>query len=101
MLTCAGNHEKCSEPPEAASGGKHAMTSKCMRDGCCAILPDFGECIVKVDIHARIAGLEAENERMKAAITWVIKDAAYKPPEMIGDVAERWISRLREVMGKT
>lgn len=32
------------------------------------------------------------------AVRWILQDAAYKAPEQIGVVAERWIDRLRDAM---
>lgn len=32
-----------------------------------------------------------------AAVRWILNDAAYKPPEEIGDVAQRWLDRLRSI----
>lgn len=34
---------------------------------------------------------------IQEAIRWILNDASYKPPEEIGDIAERWISKLRQV----
>jgi hypothetical protein len=35
---------------------------------------------------------------LEADIRWVLNDAAYKPPEAIGQVAQRWVDRLRSAM---
>ncbi len=40
--------------------------------------------------------LRAENERLRAAIDWVLNDAAYKAPEQIGEAAQRWLGRLAD-----
>ena len=39
--------------------------------------------------------LNERYQRLREAAQWVLDDAAYKPPEIIGDIAERWIHRLR------
>ena len=36
-------------------------------------------------------------KEMAEAVRWVIQDAAYKPPEEIGYIPQRWIDRLRGV----
>src|SRR3990167_5064272 len=36
-------------------------------------------------------------KEMAEAVRWVIQDAAYKPPEEIGYIQQRWIDRLRGV----
>jgi hypothetical protein len=38
-------------------------------------------------------------DKLRTAVEWVLTDAAYKPPELVGDVAERWIWKLRETLG--
>lgn len=40
-----------------------------------------------------------EIRKLRQAVDWIIDDAAYKPPELVGDVAARWIHRLREARG--
>jgi hypothetical protein len=42
---------------------------------------------------------EGKLEALTTAVDWVINDASYKPPELIGDVAERWVYKLREARG--
>lgn len=35
---------------------------------------------------------------LRAAVEWVLNDAAYKAPEQVGPEARRWIARLREAV---
>ncbi len=35
--------------------------------------------------------------RYQEAVSWVIEDAAYKSPEQIGEVGDRWLSRLLRI----
>lgn len=39
----------------------------------------------------------ARLERIETVVKWVLNDAAYKPPEVVGVVGERW----REVLART
>lgn len=40
-----------------------------------------------------------EIQAVMDAVAWIINDAGYKPPEMVGEVAERWIHKLRQAKG--
>lgn len=39
-------------------------------------------------------------DRIAVAAQWCINDAAYKAPELWGDIGERWIYRLSEALQK-
>lgn len=47
------------------------------------------------DLNARLLKAERSRDTLRDAIDWVLSDAVYKPPEEIGDIAQRWLSRLR------
>lgn len=44
----------------------------------------------------QLAAAREEREEVVAAIEWVLSDAKYRSPELINDVAERWIARLKQ-----
>lgn len=37
------------------------------------------------------------SKKMAEAVRWILHDAAFKAPEQIGDIAERWVDRLQAV----
>lgn len=37
-------------------------------------------------------------DELRDAVSWILEDAAYKAPELIGDVAMRWIVRLNAAL---
>ena len=55
--------------------------------------------LVVVYIFGNIRGESRGAKSMEEAVDWVLNDAAYKAPEQIGIVAERWIEKLREAKG--
>lgn len=48
-----------------------------------------------MDLTVKLLKAEKERDKLRDAIDWVLSDAVYKPPEEIGDIAQRWLARLR------
>jgi hypothetical protein len=51
-------------------------------------------------IPESVAVPEQSIEALREAAEWVINDANYKAPEQIGEVAERWLGRLRAALSQ-
>lgn len=55
--------------------------------------------VQSVDGEQREAVWKADYDKLKAAVLWVLEDAAYKAPESMDyPVTERWLWRLREAV---
>lgn len=54
--------------------------------------------VCEVPTIASTPSLVAPIHPLVEAVRWILQDAAYKAPEQIGVVAERWIDRLRDAM---
>ena len=52
---------------------------------------DAGRVYSEADITRIVEAVRA----LREAVRWILNDAAYKAPEQIGIVAERWLDRLR------
>lgn len=63
--------------------------------------PKFlGEKEVLPALNAAWLAGRASRYGLRIALAWVLNDAAYKPPEEIGDVPGRWLSRLRQALAE-
>ncbi len=59
----------------------------------------LAEVVAEAIQKAWLAG-RASRYGLRIALAWVLNDAAYKPPEEIGDVPGRWLSRLRQALAE-